>query len=303
MSLKNSMAWCRWALHVHATRPGVYAVVLISLVFTTVFSGCRRKEAEKETAKEEKAVSGEETGKAEETEKPGEEVLPPRADPVDTEKRVNRKLVYALYMGENRIGTLTGKEMYSGDEVTTKTDSLMSIKRAGLDIEIRAHETFREKLSGEPVSFKVIMDQKISKMESRGVYKDGLMIVTDGVGTHEIEYDRNWLFPYAAGRLMQKKGLKPGTKYSYEKFQPQFGNKGVSITHEVLGSKTIAYKGRKIKCYEMRITSPLLPEQTVCVDDNFIIYEMGIQMGGITLTTRLENISESLDGKIWKQDG
>lgn len=298
MFRKNSMEWVRWGLHVPATWPGVYAAVLIALLSTTVFFGCPRKKSDNETGKKEeaKAINGEgaekKEGEAEKTANTKEDGIQRHAETGDAEKRVNRKLVYELYMGENKIGTLTGEESYSGDEVTTTTDALMSITRAGLNIEIRAYETFREKLSGTPVSFKVIMDQKVSKMESRGVYKDGVMTVTDSVGTHEVKYDEKWLFPYAAGRVMKAKGFKPGTKYSYLKFQPQFGNKGVSITHEIIGPKTVTYKGRKIECHEMRVTSPLLPAQTVCVDDSFLVYEMDIQMGGITLTTRLVEIDE-----------
>jgi len=207
-------------------------------------------------------------------------------------KHKNRKFLYELYLGENKIGTLAAEETFSGDEVTTIADARMKIVRAGLSIKMRAYEVFTEKLSGTPVSFRVLMDQGVSKMESKGVYKDGKMVVTDSTGTNTLPYKNEWLFPYSVGELTKSKGFKVGTKYSYLKFQPQFGNKGVLFTHEIIGREAVVYKGKKVKCHKMKVSSPVLPSQTVCVDDNYVAYEMNMQMGGMSLKTKLVNITE-----------
>lgn len=207
-------------------------------------------------------------------------------------ERKNRKLLYELYLGENKIGTLVAKETFSGDEVTTIADARMKIVRAGLSIKMRAYEVFTEKLSGTPVSFRVLMDQGVSKMEAKGVYKDGKMVVTDSTGTNTLPYKNEWLFPYSVGELTKSKGFKAGTKYSYLKFQPQFGNKGVLFTHEIIGREEVVYEGKKVKCHKMKVSSPVLPSQTVCVDDNYVAYEMDMKMGGMSLQTKLVSISE-----------
>ncbi len=221
-----------------------------------------------------------------------------KTEPVDVRagkggERKNRKLLYDLYLGENKIGTLIAEETFSKDEVTTIADARMKIVRAGLSIKIRAYEVFTEKLSGTPVSFRVLMDQGVSKMEAKGVYKDGKMVVTDSTGTNTLPYKNEWLFPYSVGELTKSKGFKAGTKYSYLKFQPQFGNKGVLFTHEIIGRETVIYKGKNVKCHKMKVSSPVLPSQTVCVDDNYIAYEMDMKMGGMSLKTKLVSISES----------
>jgi hypothetical protein len=133
----------------------------------------------------------------------------------------------------------------------------------------------------------VLMDQSISKMEAKGVFKNGAMKVTDSTGTRKLPYKKEWLFPYAANELAKAKGFKPGTKFSYMKYGPQMGYKGIRVTHEVLGKGSATFRGKKMPCHRVKISSPALPSQVVCVDKDYVAYEMSFQMGGMALQMKL----------------
>jgi hypothetical protein len=272
--------------------------------------GCSKKsEPEASTTKKEAArprVSGDGIGSDERHEARSNDDPGPRARPEETAskvggantvkaarsvakgKRRDRKAVYSLYMQGSKVGTMTAEEKYKGNEVTSRVDARLTLRRAGVTVKLRTLETFTEKLDGTPVSFRVLMDQHVSKMEARGVYKDGKMIVKDKTGKRTISYDEEWLFPWSAAQLAKSKGFKPGTTYTYMKFEPQLGMKGISLTHQVLGDAKVNVMGQAKKCHRIKVTSSELPAQTACVDDELVAYTMDFNVGPFVMKMKLE---------------
>jgi hypothetical protein len=206
--------------------------------------------------------------------------------------RTDRQAIYALYMQGGKVGRLTAAERYHGKQVTSRVEARLTLRRAGMTIKMRTLEVFTEKLDGTPVSFRVLVDQQLSKMEARGIYKNGKMIVTDSAGKRTIPYKKHWLFPWTAAQRAKAKGFSPSTTYTYTKFEPQLGMKGIQVTHKVLGDTQKKVMGKTVTCHRIQVSSPSLPTQNTCVDDDLMAYTMDFKLGPFLLEMKLVGVKK-----------
>jgi hypothetical protein len=127
----------------------------------------------------------------------------------------------------------------------------------------------------------------VSKVTLSGVYQKGFLVVTGPTGTRRIQWNKQWLFPRAITRLTKAKGFKKGTTFTFLKFQPQLGMKGITVTQQVLGDAKVSVMGKTFACHKVRVTASVLPPQEACVDDDNVAYVMKFSMGAIRMQMEL----------------
>lgn len=246
---------------------------ILGAALLLTFSSCKKEKARK-------------TEKAEGKPKNTEPALLP-VPPFEAQDPRDKRAVYRLYMGGKLIGNLIAEERFAKDEITSSVKARMTLERMGNVVSFLTLEEYKERSDGTPVSFSVTLDQGLSKTEISGSYKEGFLHVKTPTGDKKVQYDPQWLFPHAISRLVRQKGYKPGTTYTFMKFQPQLGITGVSVNYQVTGDRTVQFLGKPVSCHQVKITAGMLPTQESCVDDNGIGYTMTSSMGMLKIMMTL----------------
>lgn len=258
--------------------------LMAAAAFLAAWSCSKKRSEQKKPAETEKARKpARATRRPPRPEPPFKPTIPPWK-PIHPK---DNRAVYLLKLAGRPVGTLLAEERYQADRVSSSAVASMSLQRMGQKLKFRTEETYTEKLDGTPVSFSVVLDQMVSKVTLSGVYQKGFLVVTGPTGTRRVQWNKQWLFPRAIARLTKAKGYKPGTTFTFLKFQPQLGMKGITVTQQVLGDAKVSVMGRAVSCHKVRVTASVLPPQEACVDDEGVAYVMKFNMGAIRMEMKL----------------
>ena len=179
----------------------------------------------------------------------------------------------ALIVQGKRVGYIHVELRQEGDEVVSKTTTMVALKRFGSDLRIDMAETFRERLDGTPVSFSTVQEVGLTAVQYEGVIRDGkLRLVTvQGDRRREAEYD--WdpeaLCPYAMHLKQQSLKYEPGEELTVKVYSPGISTtKPVTMRLKVIGKEAVDVLGVEVEAtkIESRISGLAGMTETSWVD-------------------------------------
>lgn len=123
-----------------------------------------------------------------------------------------------------KIGHLHTQREVKGDRVVNSQNMAMSIDRAGISVALEVGETHEESLDGKPLAFRTTSKMSGVESTSEGRIADGSIEVSSSVGGISQRKTVAWpdgaLLTEGLRLDAQKRGLKPGTTYTQQAFQP-----------------------------------------------------------------------------------
>ncbi len=224
------------------------------------------------------------------------------------EDKVFEESWFGLYMMGGKIGwshdkTLRGER--DGKEVfITMNEQKIEMARMGTTIKIESSSEVVEDEEGNLISFKSVSRQSTVDKELRGEVIDGkIRLVRSMSGIEqpakEIDLAPGMLPPEALDRLMKKKGLEKGTKYTVKGFDPSMPETAIPMDIEVKGkeevdilgtSRTLVRVDTKMTAQGMRVL------MKTWVDENWDTWKMN-QMGQIDIV-RMPEVLAKKKGKV-----
>ncbi len=196
--------------------------------------------------------------------------------------QVQRRAEYRLTLMGKEVGRLVQEEIVSSDRIRTLERATISMQRGSASIHMSIESHTEERRDGTPISFSVLLDQGSVKIQSKGRYEKGKLLVEDQSGKREVPYDSKWLFPAAAERRILATGFAKG-RVEFFQFDPLMGMTGKKVTVEILGDKQIHWSGKEVTCHELRMTLAGMSPTTACVDNENLAYESTMSFGAIAL--------------------
>ncbi len=189
-----------------------------------------------------------------------------------------------------------GKVLYE-----TKTHMEFAMGRGSLTLRFVSDKTIRESAEGRLVAFRFEDRQgpvfKLTEGTVEGeqmVLKTGTALSSSAPATYPAP---KGLCPWALDRQRAQKGFKPGTRYTFPAFLPDFPNQAVQGTCVVAGAETVEAGGEKRMLHRLDYTFDLLPgvDSREWVDDDNTAWVTTVSMGpGLTLEARLVRREQAL---------
>ncbi len=130
-----------------------------------------------------------------------------------------------------------------GDEVHTRTDTRIEMKRGAAGVEMAMQQESRETLDGRPLGFRHVMTMGNTPSTLSGDITGGtLTLVEEQFGTkHETTYDFDPEIKLAWGQYVEqvRHGLAPGTTYTVKSYEPSMRKDGPLETRFLVHGKEI----------------------------------------------------------------
>ncbi|UCD27679.1 MAG: transglutaminase domain-containing protein [Planctomycetota bacterium] len=149
-----------------------------------------------------------------------------------------------------------------GDIIKTDNNMRMVVARGQIPIAITLEKTSRESLSGKPLAFENTMNMSRMEIIKKGIIRDGKVHATIsqfGQETkHTYKLPEGAIMEWATYRQQIKRGLKPGTRYRLDVYEPTVDfNSLIPTTVEMLAEDTIDLFGRKVQTVKAKSTATM----------------------------------------------
>jgi len=150
-----------------------------------------------------------------------------------------------------------------GDEVHSRTDMKIEMKRGAAVLEIAVQLEARETLDGKPLGFRNVETMGTSPSTTSGTIKDGKLTLVEGQfdAKHESTYDFDPEIKLAWGQYLEqaRRGLAPGTTYTIKTYVPSMRKDGpLETLFTVHGKETIDVLGKKLELCHVTTSLRLL---------------------------------------------
>ncbi len=155
---------------------------------------------------------------------------------------------HAVFVGAKRTGYAHIHMRREDDDVVSRNETTMTLRRFGTDVTVKVEETFRERVDGTPLSFSMVQDTGGTALRTEGTIKGDTLHLVTTQGTRRREKTFDWegggLFPYAFDRKTRSLDLKPGTELTVAMFSPQVSvTEPVQVALKVIGPETVDVLG------------------------------------------------------------
>ncbi|MGQ9650700.1 MAG: transglutaminase-like domain-containing protein [Phycisphaerae bacterium] len=165
--------------------------------------------------------------------------------------------------------TMKRSQKAGNDVITSRTDMVIEISRAGQEAGVRVIQQSEETIDGKPLRFMntIRLGALPGGITTRGTVADGKVTITTSQFGQETEPK---VYPMPEGAMMSwavyreqiKRGLKPGDKYELTTYEPSISaDKVIPMSVEIMDPETIDLFGRKVQATKtsqmMHITNML----------------------------------------------
>ncbi len=182
-----------------------------------------------------------------------------------------------------------------GQEVHSKTDMLIEIKRIGAAMKMHVEQSYRETVDGRPLELRQVMGMGAVPETLVGVVKgDKIVLTSEQLNMKkdsEHPFDPEIRFAWGQYLAQKKHGLKPGTTYTVKTFEPTLRKDGpIELSFTVHGRETIDVLGKSRELHRISNSLDLgVPGQAgvatvdseIWVDSEFSPVVMTTQIGGL----------------------
>jgi len=214
-----------------------------------------------------------------------------KINPADPPQGVFFERYYALMLGPVKCGYSMGRFERRGDRIHHHNFTTIKLARAGVNIQTSQQLNTIETLDGKPVSFTTSTLLAGQPMKVRGTIVGNRVHTVTEQGGRELEgsyqIPADAVMPWGEHLLSLKKGLKPGTQYRLNSYNPLAGMGNVlSSQIKVVGPETIDLLGKKVRAIKV-VTTITMAGRTITsdawVDQDGEILATHTQIGPFTL--------------------
>jgi hypothetical protein len=166
---------------------------------------------------------------------------------------------YAVFMGDAKIGHAQEQRIVQADTIISRENMVLTLSRGEISMTLSMRMQYEETPDGKPLGFEQeVVQGPLGGVKKAGVITDGKVQVTTIMAgqtlTSTEPYPAGALMSEGARRLMKSKGLKPGTTYAYDSFDPDSGKaERNNITVEAVQSVPLIGQVVKLTAVRNRI--------------------------------------------------
>ncbi|MHC4445179.1 MAG: transglutaminase-like domain-containing protein [Planctomycetota bacterium] len=173
---------------------------------------------------------------------------------------------YAVMMQGQKSGhmhvTMERIKNTAGDIIKTDSSVYIVMARGQVPVAITMNKSSKETLNGKPLSFENTMIMGKAGITKKGIISNRKVNVTINQFGQEIKQTYplpdGAIMEWAAYREQIKRGLKPGTKYKLDIYEPAVDLNSLSpTTVEILEPETIDLFGRKVQTVKAKTTASI----------------------------------------------
>ncbi len=182
-----------------------------------------------------------------------------------------------------------------GQEVHSKTDMLIEIKRIGAAMKMKVEQSYRETIDGKPLQLRQVMGMGAVPETLVGVVKgDKIVLTSEQLNMKQdsdYPFDPEVRFAWGQYLAQKKHGLKPGTKYTLKTYEPTLRKDGpIELSFTVHGRETIDVLGKRRSLHRISNTLELgaggpagvaTVDSDIWVDSDFTPEVMTSRFGGL----------------------
>lgn len=211
---------------------------------------------------------------------------------------------YVVELDGQRCGYMHTTIEPLGDEVHTRTNMSMRIRRGKVELTIGIEQHQRETRDGRPLAFRNVLNLGREPMVIEGEIRQGrLRLVQDQFGVrHESEHPFDPEAKFAWGLYLEQKdrGLAPGTRFTVKSYDPSIRvDGGFDVLFEIHDKETVLLPGGVKRtltkvCSTIQLQTPIT--SFAWVDDDAETLVMDFNMGGFALRVLSATKDEALQG-------
>jgi len=211
---------------------------------------------------------------------------------------------YVVELDGQRCGYMHTTMEPLGDEVHTRSNTSMRIRRGKVELTIGIEQHQRETRDGRPLAFRNVLNLGREPMVIEGEIRQGrLRLVQDQFGAkHESEYPFDPEVKFAWGMYLEQKeqGRRPGTRCTVKSYDPSVRvDGGFEILFEIHDKETVLLPGGTQRMLTkvsstMQLQMPITSQ--AWVDDDAEPLVMDFNMGGFALRVLSATKDEALQG-------
>jgi hypothetical protein len=209
---------------------------------------------------------------------------------------------YEVFLSGSKVGHAHSTMILSDNEVVAESTFHMSIKRAGISINITSTERTRETLAGEIISFSGEMKMAGVPIVKNGWIEGNEIIIKEKQFLRESEkrypLDAEGRMTWGLMKLLQEKGFKDeGIEFETKIYSADFGMASptkAKITS--LGESTIELEGKEVRAFKSEITlfTKMGKMKTInWLDQDGFAVRTKMQLGGIPIEIKQSNEFEA----------
>lgn len=211
---------------------------------------------------------------------------------------------YIVKLQDQKCGYMHLEVKPVGDEVVTRSQMSMEIRRGPANLKMTVEQQYRETLEGRPLAFRQTMTLGQQPITVEGAIENGrLRLVQEQMGVkRETSYDFDPDIKLAWGMELEqrKHGLAPGTKFTVKSYDPSIKPDGpFEIDVEVHGKEPFTLPdGQKRELTKITSTMKLAMAITSnsWLDDQASPLVMDFNMGGFSLRVLHATKEQALEG-------
>ncbi len=189
----------------------------------------------------------------------GSAAAPAWSDPTDPREGLFSDDWAVIYLAGGKVGYMHSTMTRMGDEIHTRTTTVMKLGRANSPIEIKTVQQTIETIDGRPQSFASKMQAATIETSTSGVIRDGRVVITTAQfgmeQKQDYEFPKSALMTWGMYRETLKRGFEPGTSYAFDLYVPELRLDGaVKATTEVGDVETFVHQGTKLSGQRLTVT-------------------------------------------------
>ena len=215
---------------------------------------------------------------------------------------------YEVFLSGSKVGHAHSTMILKDNEVVAESTFHMSIKRAGISINITSTERTRETLAGEIISFSGEMKMAGVPIVKNGWIEGNEIIIKEKQFLRESEkrypLDSEGRMTWGLIKLLQEKGFKEeGTEFDAKIYSADFGMASPTKAKiKSLGESTIMLDGEEVSAFQSEITlfTKMGKMKTInWLDQDGFAIRTKMQLGGIPIEIKQSN---EIDAKKKSED-
>lgn len=208
---------------------------------------------------------------------------------------------YVLDLMGSRSGYMRSVRNTAEGKVTTRSDTVMRVKRGNLNMVISMSSEFIETEAGEPVSMKSVQEMAGGKVVQEFVFKeDGVEQTVTQSGTVTTKTlprpEGQWLPPAAAERYFDQRRKSEAKEIAVRSMDPTTGLAILTTTHALNGKETRKVRGEELELTSWTVNVSHMPgmasKEFIDAEGTTVLTETNV--GGMPIVMMLSTKEEAL---------
>lgn len=200
---------------------------------------------------------------------------------------------YQINLAGSHVGWQHSSKSLEGDERVSTTDMAMSLRRGEMVIDVSVESEWKERISGTPVSVKMVQDMSAMKTITKWSFLPDMIKSLETSGgppvTRELPLPKEaWLTPYQGEQYFLRKVGEGEKEISFKTMSPEIGPRVITITFTHVGDDVMDVMDQPMKVSIWNMVNDAMPQmvtkQWIDGDGVMVASEIDIGIGKMMMT-------------------